>query len=188
MPSRRILSLWFPRLGAEQLLRSAICDPNIPFAVVQNKSQAQVLLSLSQAASAAGLHPGQPLRDAQAMCHTLVTRSQNPSSEALFLTRLQRWAGKYSPWVNTVTPDSLVLDVTGCAHLFGGEPGLVGQIEQECGKLNLSVRIGLADTLGAAWALAHYAGHATASHRNGDAIDQERARPVPGPANAGHMS
>ena len=173
MPSRRILSLWFPRLGAEQLLRSAICDPNIPFAVVQNKSQAQVLLSLSQAASAAGLHPGQPLRDAQAMCHTLVTRSQNPSSEALFLTRLQRWAGKYSPWVNAVTPDSLVLDVTGCAHLFGGEPGLVGQIEQECGKLNLSVRIGLADTLGAAWALAHYAGHATASHRNGDAIDQE---------------
>ena len=173
MPSRRILSLWFPRLGAEQLLRSAICDPNTPFAVVQNKAQAQVLWSLSQAASAAGLHPGQPLRDAQAMCHTLVTRSQNPSSEALFLTRLQRWAGKYSPWVNAVTPDSLILDVTGCAHLFGGEAGLIGQIEQECGTLNLSVRIGLADTPGAAWALAHYAGQATATHLNSDAIDQE---------------
>ena len=173
MPSRRILSLWFPRLSAEQLLRSAVCDPDTPFAVVQNKAQAQVLWSLSQAASAAGLHAGQPLRDAQAMCHTLMTRTQNPAAEALFVTRLQRWAGKYSPWVNATACDSLVLDVTGCAHLFSGEAGLVGQIEQECGKLNLSVRIGLADTLGAAWALAHYAGHATATHRSGDAIDQE---------------
>ncbi|MDG2404847.1 MAG: DNA polymerase Y family protein [Paracoccaceae bacterium] len=173
MPSRRILCLWFPRLGAERILRSAHYDTEIPFAVVQNKGAAQVLWSLSQAASAAGLHQGQPLRDAQAMCHSLLTRIYKPPSEALFLTRVRRWAGKYSPWVSASAPNSLVLDVTGCAHLFGGEVGLATQIEQETRGLRLSVQIGLADTLGAAWALAHYAGHRTAAYRNGDAIDQE---------------
>ena len=69
MPSRRILCLWFPRLGAERILRSTHYDPDIPFAVIQNKGSAQVLWSLSKAASAAGLHQDQPLRDAQAMCH-----------------------------------------------------------------------------------------------------------------------
>lgn len=173
MPSRRILCLWFPRLGAERILRSTHYDPDIPFAVIQNKGSAQVLWSLSQAASAAGLNHDQPLQDAQAMCHNLVTRLHNPPCEAMFLTRVRRWAGKYSPWVGAIAPNSLVLDVTGCAHLFGGEAGLATQIEQECRSLRLSVRIGLTDTLGASWALAHYASHSATAHRNGDAIDQE---------------
>ena len=63
--------------------------------------------------------------------------------------------------------------MTGYAHLFGGEAGLAAQIEQTCRSLRLSVQIGLTDTLGAAWALAHYAGHSATTHRNGDAIDQE---------------
>ena len=67
----------------------------------------------------------------------------------MFLTRVRRWAEKYSPWVSAIAPNSLVLDVTGCTHLFGGEAGLATQIEQECRSLRLSVRIGLTDTLGA---------------------------------------
>ena len=173
MPSRRILCLWFPRLGAERLLRSVHYDPDIPFSVVQNKGPTQVLSALSQAASAAGLHQGQPLRDAQAMCHTLVTRPQDRPAETLFLTRLQRWAGKYTPWVSSAAPDSLILDVTGCAHLFGGELDLANRIDQDCQALSLSVHIGLADTLGAAWALARYTGHGATMHRSGDSIDQE---------------
>lgn len=173
MPHRRILSLWFPRLGAERLLRHADALRDMPFAVLRDTGQMQVLNSLSDVASQAGLHHGQPLRDALAMCPDLVTRLQNPQAEAAFLDVLQRWAGNFSPWVAAMPPDGLVIDVTGCTHLFGGENNLLAQMEAETTDLGLSARIGMADTQGAAWALARFAGEQAGSHRSGDAIEQE---------------
>jgi len=173
MPARRILSVWFPRLGAERLLRRTGLAGDVPFAVVRDTGQMQVLASLSRTAEAAGLRVGQPLRDAHAVCATLVTRLQNPQAEAGFLHTLVRWAGRYSPWVAAEAPDTLLLDITGCAHLFGGEAALLEQVEQDAAALGLSARCGLADTVGAAWALARYAGVAPGHARSGDAIDQE---------------
>jgi len=175
MPNRRILSLWFPRLGADRLIRSGrgpvMSDQ--PFVVVRDTGQAQVVTWLSPAASARGLTAGQPIRDARALCPGLITHLHSDQADAFFLASLRRWAGKFTPWVGVEPPASLVLDITGCAHLFGGEEGLVSQINAECTDLGLAVRAGLADTVGAAWALARYAGRAPENDLNGDAIDQE---------------
>jgi len=173
MPNRRILSLWFPRLGAERLLRLDRGLTEAPLAVVTDIRNMQVLVSLSAAALDAGLTPGQPLRDAQAMCPGLVARLQNPVAEAVFLGGLRRWAGKFSPWVAEEPPEGLMVDLTGCAHLFGGEMALLRQVEAECADLGLTVRAGIADTAGAAWALARYAGRSGGAARSGDDIDQE---------------
>ncbi|MEO1238237.1 MAG: DUF6504 family protein [Pseudomonadota bacterium] len=173
MQHRRILSLWFPRFGAERVLRADRGLTEAPLAVAANIGNAQVLVSLSVTASAAGLTPGQPLRDAQAMCPDLVTRLQNPVAEALFLKNLRRWAGKFSPWVAEEPPEGLMVDLSGCAHLFGGEAGLLAEVEADCARLGLTVRAGIADTPGAAWALARYAGRAQGAERSGDDIDQE---------------
>lgn len=173
MPNRRILSVWFPRLGAERLIR---CDPlltDLPLAVVRDTGQMQVVSSLSVAASQRGLYVGQPVRDAHAMCADLISKLSNPQQELAFLGTLHRWAGKYSPWVARENPDALVIDLTGCAHLFGGEQSMLDQLDQDCGDLGLTVQCGIADTVGAAWALARYAGQAATSDRSGDAIDQE---------------
>ena len=99
MPHRRVLSLWFPRMGAERLLRQARMTEEQPLAVVQDTGQMQVISSLSRHAEDRGLTLGQPLRDAMAMCPELITRLQNPQLEARFLTSLHRWASKFSPWV-----------------------------------------------------------------------------------------
>lgn len=173
MPNRRILCLWFPRLGAERLLRLDRGLPIGPLAVVQDQNNMQVITSLSPAAEAEGLRPGQPMRDAMAMCPTLITRLANPQAEAAFLASLRRWAGKYSPWVSDEPPASLAVDLTGCAHLFGGEDPLLAEIEADCAALGLSVHAGIADTIGAAWALARYAGQPAQMARTGDAVDQE---------------
>ncbi|MGR3371943.1 MAG: Y-family DNA polymerase [Pseudooceanicola nanhaiensis] len=175
-PSRRILSVWFPRLGAERLLRARggdSGDDGHPFAVVEETGNLQVLSSLSAAASAAGLSRGQPLRDARAMCPDLVTRLRNPQREAAFLSVLRRWAGKYSPRVAETPPESLLIDITGCAHLFGGETPLLETLAADCARLGLTHLAGIADTPGAAWALARYAGQAATHHRTGDAVDAE---------------
>ncbi|MEM0936824.1 MAG: DNA polymerase Y family protein [Pseudomonadota bacterium] len=174
MPTRRILSVWFPRLAAERLLRAERGVIDAPFAVVGERRGVPVLVSLSKEAQAAGLRRDQPVRDARAMCPALISRVENPPAEADFLAALQRWAGKFSPWIAVEPPTALVADLTGCAHLFGGEEALLAQIEEDCGDLGLSVRLGIADTLGAAWALARYGvGGETAPARSGDAIDQE---------------
>lgn len=176
MSTRRILSLWFPRLAAERALRQRRLADAMPFAVVGDRNGAQVLASLDALAEAAGLSRGQPLRDAMAMCPRLLTAAEDVVGEGAFLTALMRWAGKFSPWVAEERPDALVVDLTGCAHLFGGEEALLAQVAEDCATLGLTVRAGVADTVGAAWALARYAGGtagALAGARTGDAIAQE---------------
>ena len=176
MSRRRILSLWFPRLGAERALRLARGGATGlagPLAVVGDRNGAQVLTSVSTEAEGAGLTAGQPLRDAGAMCPALVTVPEDAAGEALFLTTLRRWAGKFSPWVAEEPPAGLVVDLTGCAHLFGGEEALMAQVEEDCAVMGLSVQAAVADTVGAAWALARYAGRGEGTLRSGDAIQQE---------------
>ena len=128
MPARRILSIWFPRLAAERLLRLGAAEPDTPFAVVRDERQRQVVAALSAAAEAAGIARGQPLADAMAVCPDLVTRRAHPAAEAGFLAALRRWAGHVSPWVAEAPPDGLVADITGCAPLFGGETALIDRL------------------------------------------------------------
>ena len=170
---RRVLCLWFPRLAVERLMRRAGLPPEMPIAVLRETGQMQIIHALSPGAEVAGLRLGQPYRDAMAMCAELRTRLANMPEEARFLQVLTRWAGKFSPWLRTEGDAGILLDISGCAHLFGGEEGLANQIEVEVAQMGISVRIGLADTVGAAWALARYAGQDAGSMRTGDAIDQE---------------
>ncbi len=174
MPSsRRILSLWFPRMGAERLLRLERARSTTAIAVIRETGNTQIIDSLSEAASAAGLSPGQPLRDARALCPDLVTRPSDPKAEAAFLRHLARWAGRYSPWVALAPPDGLAIDLSGCAHLFGGEEALLRQVRADCAEVSLSVCAGIADTHGTAWAVARFHARSAGPLRNGDAIDQE---------------
>ncbi|MDE3080392.1 MAG: DNA polymerase Y family protein [Paracoccaceae bacterium] len=173
MPARRILSLWFPHLAAEHWLRLERAALPGPLAVVAQIGNRQVLASLSPEAAAQGLRVDQPLRDALAICPALVTRTADPRREAAFLDHLARWAGRFSPWVAALPPDGLTIDLTGCAHLFGGEAALADQIARACEGFGLTVRMGLADTQGAAWALARFGGRAPGTPRTGDAIRQE---------------
>ncbi|PWE33475.1 DNA methylase [Maritimibacter sp. 55A14] len=172
MSRRRFLSLWLPRLAAERVLRQA---PGLtaPLAIVAEAANSRHLASVSAAASAAGLAAGQRLADALALCPALVTRPADPATEQAFLAALRRWAGIFSPWVAETPPDGLMLDLTGCAHLFGGEAALLERIEAGCARHGLSLCAGLADTQGAAWALARFADQPAAPARSGDAIDQE---------------
>jgi protein ImuB len=173
MFQRRILSVWFPRLDAERVIRAEPQLADAPLAVVADRRGALVLASLSAAAEAAGLGRGMTLGDARAIRPDLVTRPENPGRSAAFLGALRRWAERFSPWVAEDGSEALVLDVTGCAHLFGGEEGLVAAVEAQAADLGLSLRLGLADTRGAAWAVARFAGAGTAPLHAGDAIDQE---------------
>ncbi len=170
---RRVLSLWFPRLAAERALRVEPQLAGAALAVVAEVRGALLLTSLTAAAEAAGLRRGMALGDARAILPGLVTRPADAPREAAFLAGLRRWAGRFTPWVGEEGTEALMLDVTGCARIFGGEAGLVAAVEAGAARLGLTLRLGLADTPGAAWAVARHAGADALPVHAGDAIDQE---------------
>lgn len=172
MQVSRILSLWFPRLAAERLLRADPALAGRPLVVVGDRRGALVLASLTAEAEAAGLRPGMALGDARAILPGLVSRPEDPEGLARTRRALRRWAGRFSPWV-AEDATGLTLDVTGCARLFGGEAALVARAADEAAGFGLTLRLGLADTLGAAWAVARFAGTGALPAHAGDAIDQE---------------
>lgn len=172
MLCRRILSLWFPRLAADRAVRGEPQLAGLPLAVIADRRGALVVASLNAEAEAAGLRQGMALGDARAIRPDLATRPEDPPGLAAFLVALRRWAGRFTPWV-AAEDDGLVLDITGCAHLFGSEAGLVAEVEAGAARLGLDLQFGLADTLGAAWATARFAGTSSAPAFAGDVIDQE---------------
>lgn len=152
-----------PTLPTDRLLRHdrrRACRPDgtdePPLALVCEDHRGLRLAALTASAEAAGLHQGQRLTDARTMCPTLQTSPLNTEQDALFLNGLRRWCGQWTPWTATDGPDGLLLDVTGCAHLFGGEESLLDQISTAISDRGIACRIALAETRGAAWALARF--------------------------------
>ncbi|MAU45555.1 MAG: nucleotidyltransferase [Yangia sp.] len=155
---RRIVCMWFPRLASDRALRRrAVEGPfALPFALVQKQASADRLVCLNAAAETLGLHRGMALADARVYCPDLVTAPADPPAEARFLETLRRWATRYCPWVGRDGEDGLVLDVTGATHLHGGEAAMLDDMRTRAARSGLALRAGLADTRGAAWALAHH--------------------------------
>ena len=173
MPPRRILCLWFPRLAAERVLRAEPGLAGQPLAVVADARGALVLASLDAVAEAAGLRRGMALGDARAICPALVTRPQDPCREAAFLAALRRWAGGFSPGPRRRGPRGWCSTSPAARISSAARQRLLARIEAEAAGFGLSLGLGLADTLGAAWAVARYTGAGSWPAHAGDAIDQE---------------
>lgn len=153
--NKRVVSLWFPRLPSERVLRARPIDA--PFTLTHVHANAQRVYCLNAQAEDQGLRKGMNFSDARALCPDLQTSLANPQADSQFVQTLARWAGKYCPWVG-VDDDGLMLDVTGSTHLFGGEDGMLGDIRARLDRAGLSHHTGLASTRGAAWALARFGG------------------------------
>ncbi|MCR8546479.1 DNA polymerase Y family protein [Salipiger sp. P9] len=152
--TRRIVCMWFPRLASDRALRARPVEA--PFALTLRHASAERLSCRNAAAAALGLDPGMTLADARALCPDLLTAPADPPGDARFLGVLRRWATRYCPWVGTDGADGLVLDVTGAAHLHGGETAMLADMRARTARAGLTLRLGLGDTRGAAWALAHH--------------------------------
>ncbi len=172
---RRIVSLWFSRLASDRVLRA--CPVEGPFVLTAKLQNANRIYCLNTAALKEGLHPGMSYADARAFCPDLQSRVAEPEQDQRFLRSLCRWATRYCPWVGLEGEDGLVMDITGSAHLFGGEEAMLADMRSRLMRVGISVQIGLADTRGAAWALAHY-GEGIAPR--GDTLKALRALPVAG--------
>ncbi|MEO5810454.1 MAG: DNA polymerase Y family protein [Sphingomicrobium sp.] len=162
MTSRRILSLWLPRLAIERWAKTAE-QPDAPVALIDEAAHGPVIGAVNKAAAAGGARRGMRLTDARALDPALQAVAADRAGDTVLLARLARWASRWSPLVEIDGDDGLRLDISGVAHLFGGEAGLVRDIEARIGALGLTVRTAVAATAGAAWGLARFPSPRSAS-------------------------
>ncbi len=134
---------------------------NIPFATTARASGGVRLIALNKAAQEAGLSRGMMLAGAKALVPDLVVADSDPSGEAGDFLALSRWAMRWTPYVAPAKglsdTQALFLDITGCAHLFGGERAMLGDMLRRMRALGLTARAACASTPGAAFALARFA-------------------------------
>ncbi len=144
----------------------------------QDARYGQRVKACSAAAWEQAVRPGMPLAEAQ----TLLAEDTSPKRERgtelkkevrplvvcydarrdrETLVELAEWCEQFSPIVGldqADEPDSLLLDVSGLAHLFGGEETLAQTVVMGCRQQGLTVRVAIADTTGAAWGFARWGG------------------------------
>lgn len=106
------------------------------------------------------------LSDARALLPALVTEVSDPAADAARLNKLADWCQRYTPTVSVDGDDGLWLDITGAAHLHGGEVGLLEDLTRRLKALHLSHQLGLAETPGAAWAIARFSTSPSLSERS----------------------
>ena len=94
------------------------------------------------------------MTDARAVCPELLVHEADRAGDAAALRKLAAWCERYTPLAAPDEPDGLWLDITGCAHLWGGEQKLAENITSRLARVGHRSRAAVAGTPGAAWALA----------------------------------
>ncbi|MHA1573252.1 MAG: Y-family DNA polymerase [Alphaproteobacteria bacterium] len=156
---RRIVSIWFPLWPIERLRRTAptAVPDDTALALVESGSHGIRITAVNAKAAADGVRVAQALADARAALPALASRPAEPHCDRAALLKLARWCGRYGPNRNVDGPDGIWIDITGVAHLYGGEERLLEDLSSRLSAFGLTARVGLADTLGAAHAQARFA-------------------------------
>src|SRR5580704_11018472 len=164
----RIVSVWLPRWPIFRALAAQAknpsnkqVDPDRPFVLTVVATGGPRIAALNAAAEVLGLATGDLLADARAKAEFLQVRDADPAADDAALRRLALWATRYtptaSPWGEDNGADGFFLDITGAAHLFGGEEKLLADLAARLRKnFGLPARLAVADTPGAAWALSRF--------------------------------
>ena len=117
----------------------------------------RVVLAADAAAQFAGLRVGMPATKAQALVQGLVIQDADPAADAEALDRLAFWMlQRFAPIVTVDPPDGVVIDSTGADHLHGGEAATLAILVEKLASVGLRSRAAIADTWGAAHALARF--------------------------------
>jgi protein ImuB len=156
---KRIVSVWLPLWPIERMRRAtpAAVPEDRPLALIEPGAHGIRITAVNAKAAADGVRVGEALADARAALPALLARPAEPRHDRVALLKLARWCGRYGPARNADGADGLWIDVTGSAHLFGGEERLLEDLLGKLARFGVTAQAGLAGSFGAAHALARFA-------------------------------
>jgi protein ImuB len=150
----RLLSIYFPNLLADYL---AIKKPELKdkvYVFTMSQSNRIMVTAASHEAEKQGIFAGMVLADAKAIVPGILAFDDHVDFNKKLLTRLAKWAIRYSPTVAIDLPDGLIIDSSGCSHLLGGEEKYLETILSKLKESGYSCRGAISDTIGTSWATA----------------------------------
>ena len=154
--AKRYVSIWFRYLLTDwhTLRRPEL--KNIPFVVATPDHGRMMISAMNPVAQSLGLDIGMVVADARAIIPSLEVFDNKEGRNNKLLKGLAEWAIRYTPFVAIDPPDGLILDVSGCPHLWGGEDAYLNDITMRLKNLGYEIRTAIADTIGTTWAVGRY--------------------------------
>lgn len=166
---KRALCIWLPEWPIQRIVAARReLEQALLVLHARDSRRGRLVVGCCAKAHAVGVRTGMPLAEVSALQEHLHGQSRDrdwllcehePDEDLRQLTDLAVWCEQFSPIVGLEDADQpacLLLDVTGLAPIFGSEQRLVELVVEAFGQRGYQVRVGVADTVGAAWALAHY--------------------------------
>lgn len=157
----RYAAIWFSHLLTDCI---TLRNPRLQhqaFVLATPERGRQVITAASPAAEARGIRTGMVVADARAAEPALEVLEHQPEMAQERLQALGDWCIRFTPVAALDLPDGLLLDVSGCPHLWGGERAYLEEILKRLTRGGYHVKAAIADTPGAAWALSRYAATST---------------------------
>jgi protein ImuB len=162
---KRVVSLYLPSWSTDRLRRmtgAAAPRADAPLVVVGRDGSRRIVTAADAAAAALGVRVGMPAAKVQALAAGLEIRDADPAGDAEALERLSLWIlQRIAPIVAADPPDGIVIDTTGSDHLHGGEAAMLDGLVGRLAMSGVAARAAVADTWGAAHALARFGPDAT---------------------------
>lgn len=155
---KRYVSIWFRYLLADwQLIRRPELK-DVPFVFAAPVHGRMMITAISPLAQTHGVEVGMRAADAKAICPGLEVRQDKAGRTEKLLKGLGEWCIRYSPivMIDEYSMEGLFMDATGCTHLWGGEREYLKEIKSKFEGKGYSIRLGMADTIGAAWAISRF--------------------------------
>ncbi len=153
---KRYVSIWFKQLVADRMALRYPALRDQPFVVAIPAQGRMVITATNAHAVSLGISPGMVVADAKASVPGLHVLDDRPGLNDKLLETWGHWCIRYTPIVAVDPPNGLLLNATGCTHLWGDEQAYLHDLVFRLAQKGFEARAAMADTAGAAWAMARF--------------------------------
>lgn len=158
---QRFVAIWFRYLKTDWFTRRHPELVEKPF-VLFNKVNGRMMVSAAnKIAEQKGIFKGTILADARAIEPLLEIKEDNPELFKKVLERFAEWFIRYSPIVAVDSDDGIIINCSGCTHLWGGEENYLKEISLRLANEGYTIHAAMAATIGTAWAVTRFGTHAS---------------------------
>ncbi len=156
----RYASIWFPYLLTDYVSRKKSEYRDVAFVLATPERGRMVVKAVNRLAEQKGIFTGMVVADCKAIFPDLLVLETESGRTEKLLNALAEWCIGYTPFVSVDFPNGLILDTSGCSHLWQGEQKYLESIRKKLWAYGYETKSAVADTIGTAWAMARF-GNAT---------------------------
>src|ERR1043166_525693 len=140
------------RLATDRIVRQRSAPDPRPLVVTGRRGNVERLTAVDAAGADPGVTPGVVLAEARARYPDLAVVAEHAADDRRLLDAIADWCQRYTPLLAVDPPDGLLLDIAGCAHLYGGEQKLLADLLARIARFGFAARGAVASSIGAAFA------------------------------------